>query len=103
MTRRERTNLEIVHRQRGSNSIHGERAHSYQKYAPLSKKNIEENLMHGGTMNKDVHKYIRECTCRRDKNPIVLNAITLYKMPPIAPKWTGAMVKYMTTNVMPKR
>ena len=53
-------------------------------------------------MNKDVHEYIRECTCRRDENPIVLNAITLYKML-VAPKWAKAMVEYMTINVMPKK
>ena len=55
------------------------------------------------TMNKDVHKYIRECTCWQGENPIVLNCITLYKMSPIAPKWAKAMVEYMTTNFMPKK
>ena len=34
------------------------------------------------------------------ENSIVLKFITLYKMKPIAPKWVGAMVVYMTTNVM---
>ena len=29
------------------------------------------------TMEKDVHKYIRECTCRKDKSPVVLNAMKL--------------------------
>ena len=33
----------------------------------------------------------------------MLNAITLYKMSPVAPKWLEAMVEYMTTNVMPKK
>ena len=55
------------------------------------------------TMTKDVHEYIRECMCWRDKSPIVHNAITLYKMSPVAPKWAKAMVEYMTTNVMPKK
>ena len=32
----------------------------------------------------------------------MLNAITLYKKSPIAPKWAKAMVEYMTTNVMPE-
>ena len=52
------------------------------------------------TMNKDIHKYIRECTCQREESPIVLNAITFYKMSPVAPMWAEAMVEYMTTNVM---
>ena len=51
-------------------------------------------------MNKDIHKYIKECTCQKDKNPIVLNAIIIYRMSPIAPKWAEAMVEYMTTSVM---
>ena len=55
------------------------------------------------TMNKDVHKYIKEFTCQREESPIVLNAFTLYKRSPIAPKWAEAMVEYMTTNVMPKK
>ena len=54
-------------------------------------------------MYKDVHKHIRECTCQRDKSQAMMNAITLYKMSPIAPKWAKAMVDYMTTNVMPKK
>ena len=33
----------------------------------------------------------------------MLNAITLYKMSPVAPKWAKAMVEYMTTNVMPDK
>ena len=53
-------------------------------------------------MYKDVHKHIRECTCQQDKSPMMVNAITLYKMSPVAPKWTKAMIEYMTTNVMPK-
>ena len=53
-------------------------------------------------MYKDVHAHIRECTCQRDKSLVMLNAITLYKMSPVAPKWAEAMVEYMTTNVMPK-
>ena len=32
-----------------------------------------------------------------------MNAITLYKMSPTAPKWAKAMVEYMTTNVLPKK
>ena len=55
------------------------------------------------TVNKDVFKYNRECTGMRNKSPIVHNAISLYKMSPVAPKWTEAMVEYMTTNVMPKK
>ena len=54
-------------------------------------------------MNKDVYKYIKECTCLRDRSLVMLNAITLYKMSPIAPKWAEAMVEYMTTNVMPEK
>ena len=53
-------------------------------------------------MNKDVHKYIRECTCQKEKSLVVLNAVTLYKMSPISSKWEKAMVEYMTTNLMPK-
>ena len=30
----------------------------------------------------------------------MLNAFTLYKMSPIAPKWAEAMVEYMTINMM---
>ena len=33
----------------------------------------------------------------------MLNAITLYKMSPAAPKWEKAKVEYMTTNVMPEK
>ena len=55
------------------------------------------------TMDRDVYKHIKECTCQRDGNPLMLNAITLYKMSPIVPKWAEAMVEYMTTNVMPKK
>ena len=55
------------------------------------------------TMYKDVHAYVKECTCQQDKNPVMLNAITLYKMSPIAPKWAEAIVEYMTTNVMPEK
>ena len=55
------------------------------------------------TMNKDLHEYIRECMCQRDKIPIVLNSITLCKMSAIAPKWAKTMVEYMTTNVMPEK
>ena len=33
----------------------------------------------------------------------MLNAITLYKMSQVAPKWIEAMVEYMTTNVMPEK
>ena len=54
-------------------------------------------------MDRDVHKHIKDCTCQRDENPIVLNAITFYKMSPVAPKWDKAMVEYMTTNVMPEK
>ena len=54
-------------------------------------------------MYKDVHKHARECTCQQDKSLVMLNAITLYKMSPVAPKWAEAMVEYMTTNVMPKK
>ena len=54
-------------------------------------------------MDMDMHKYIRECTFQRDKSPLVLNAITLYKMSPVAPKWAEAMVEYMTTNVVPEK
>ena len=32
-----------------------------------------------------------------------MNAITLYKMSPVAPNWAEAMVEYMTTNVVPKK
>ena len=55
------------------------------------------------TIYKDVHEHIRECTCQQDKSPVMLNAITLYKMSPAAPKWAEAMVEYMTTNVMPEK
>ena len=50
-----------------------------------------------------MHKHIRECTCQRDKSQAMINAITLYKMSLVAPKWAEAMVEYMTTNVMPKK
>ena len=53
-------------------------------------------------MHKDVHKHIRECTFQRDKSQAMINVITLYKMSLVAPKWIEAMVKYMSTNVMPK-
>ena len=55
------------------------------------------------TMYKDVHKNIRECTCQRDKSQAMINTITLYKMFDVALKWAEAMVKYMTTNVMPEK
>ena len=55
------------------------------------------------TLNKHVHKHIKECTCWRDKSPIVFNAIILYKVSPVAPKWAKTMVEYMTTNVMPEK
>ena len=56
------------------------------------------------TMNKDVHGYIiKECMCWRNKSPIVLNAITLYKMSHVALKWAETVVEYMTTNVMPEK
>ena len=55
------------------------------------------------TMEKDVHEYIRECMCQKDKSTVVHNAIFLYKMSSIAPKWAKSMVEYMTTNVMPKK
>ena len=54
-------------------------------------------------MNKEVHEYIRGCTCQREENPIVLNCITIYIMWPIASKWEKEMVEYTTTNVMPKK
>ena len=54
-------------------------------------------------MYKDMHEHIRECTCQRDKIQAMINAITLYKMSPVAPKWAEAMVEYMTTNVMPEK
>ena len=79
-------------------------------------KRIKQMGVHWPTMYKDVHAFVRECTCQRDKNPIVLNAITLYNMSqvvinaislynmsPVAPKWAEAMVEYMTTNVMPEK
>ena len=33
----------------------------------------------------------------------MLNAITLYNMSLVAPKWAEAMVEYMTTNVVPEK
>ena len=81
-----------------------EHAHIVVKNLHLSPKQtvrrIERMGVYWPTMNKDVHEYMRECTYWRDKNIIVLNCITLYKMLPIAPKWAKAMVEYMTTNVM---
>ena len=61
---------------------------------------IKQMGVYWPTMYKDVHKYIRECTCQRDKSLVMLNAIILYKMSPIAPKWAKAMVDHMTANVM---
>ena len=55
------------------------------------------------TMNKDVHEYMRGCSCQMGENPIVLNCTNLYKMKPFAPKWAKAMVEYMSTKVMPKK
>ena len=55
------------------------------------------------TMYKDVHEHIREYICQRDEMFMMLNAITLYKMSPVASKWAKAMVEYMTTKVMPEK
>ena len=66
-------------------------------------KRIKRMGVYWPTMDKDVHEHIRECTCQRDKNLDVLNANTLYKMSPIAPKRAEAMVEYMTTNVVPAK
>ena len=54
-------------------------------------------------MYRDVHKHIRECTCQTKENQALMNAITLYKMSLVAPKWAEALVEYMTTNVVPKK
>ena len=54
-------------------------------------------------MYRDVHEHIRECTCQRDKSQAMINAITLYKMSLVAPKWVEAMVEYMTINMMPEK
>ena len=54
-------------------------------------------------MYRDVHKHIRECTCQAQEIQALMNAITLYKMSPVAPNWAEAMVEYMTTNVVPKK
>ena len=66
-------------------------------------KRIQRMGVYWPTMYRDVHKHIRECTCQTEKSQALMNAITLYKLPLVAPKWAKAMVEYMTTNVVPKR
>ena len=35
--------------------------------------------------------------------PIVVNAITLYQLSPIASKWSKTLVEYLTTRVIPEK
>ena len=54
-------------------------------------------------MRKDVYDYVRRCSCEMGANPSVVNAITLYQLSPIAPKWAETLVEYLTTRVIPEK
>ena len=55
------------------------------------------------TIYKDVHEFIRGCSCQMKVLPIELNHVTLYKTQLVAPKWAKGLVEYLTTNVMLKK
>ena len=84
-----------------------EHAHVAIGNMDLSPKQTLNRIRHMGfywpTMYKDMRKHIKKCTCQGDKSQAMLNAITLYKMSLVAPKWVEALVEYKTTNVMPKK
>ena len=50
-------------------------------------KRVQRMGVYWPTMYRDVHKHIRECTCQMEENQALMNAITLYKISPVAPRW----------------
>ena len=70
-------------------------------------KQILQRLEHMGvywpSMRKDVYDYARGCSCEMGANPIAINAITLYQLSPIAPKWAETLIEYLTTRVIPEK
>ena len=55
------------------------------------------------SMRKDVYDYVRGCSCEMGANLVAVNAITLYQLSPIAPKWAKTLVEYLTTRVIPEK
>ena len=51
-------------------------------------------------MRKDVYNYVRGCSCEMGANPITVNAITLYQMSLVAPKWAETLIEYLTTRII---
>ena len=55
------------------------------------------------TMRQDVYSYVRACTCELGKEPTKTNAMTLFQINTIAPKWASTIVDYLTKKVYPKK
>ena len=74
-------------------------------HQPLEKKlqGIECMGVYWPSLRKDVYKYGRGCSCELGANSIVVNAITLYHLSAIAPRWAKTLVKYLITRVIPKK
>ncbi len=55
------------------------------------------------TMRQDVYSYVRACTCGLGKEPTKTNAMTLFQINTIAPKWASTIVEYLTKKVYPEK